>query len=769
MRSTGVRSTSGLLVALILLASTALAQPPAVSLRGRVVDAENDRPLRRSIVSLARRNAGVRPVLTDEDGRFAIDCPDPCSAIVITKAGYESVVIEPDRRTVTRELDVRLERGAVMSGRIIEQGMPAIGARVVARRVDDASNTKPTYEAETDDLGEYRIGGLPAGRYTLTAHNTPQSARITPAFATDREAVQGIVVPRLSFFTTSPTPLSPLGPPDSKRVVDVRAGQETDDVDFDVATLQVTGPGTTPDFVRLTANDPGVITGRVFTPSGEPVGGALLAISGNKSMRTVVADATGRFDAGRFKDGEYTIEIGKSGYLTPEFRGPSLIETARMVHIRPDARVHDIEVVLARGGAIVGAITDSAGEPFQGVLVRAMRLRQVGARTVATAAGWPRLTDERGRYRIFGLPPGSYLIVASLNATEPTLDRRSVVGFAPVYYPATARAESAQTVQVELGSAITGVDLTFAASATARVAGKALNAAGDPLAGRVVLTVSARSGSVAPEPRFVRIGSDGSFELPDVSPGDYVLQALGDRGPGVAPEFGSEYITVAEHNAPPVTIRTTVGATLEGHFTSEGRPTIPLRAQSLHAAPLDVDRSPPDGRGPEGLAVHDDGRFYLTGLFGPMRLTYPAPAGWYLKSITIGGIDVTDQSFDFGFGDQVISDADIVLSNTGARIEGTVSDVADRRVREFAVVAFSASRAYWFAGSRYVRWAATTPNGSFDVGDLPPGDYLVAAVDALPPGDWQALDGLDALVPRAMRVTLREGEARTMTLPLTRR
>jgi hypothetical protein len=282
-----------------------------------------------------------------------------------------------------------------------------------------------------------------------------------------------------------------------------------------------------------------------------------------------------------------------------------------------------------------------------------------------------------------------------------------------------------------------------------------------------VLAVSARSGSVAPEPRFVRIGSDGSFELPDVSPGDYVLQALGDRGPGVAPEFGSEYITVAEHNAPPVTIRTTTGATLEGRFTSEGRTTIPLRAQALHAAPLDVDRSPPDGRGPEGLAVHDDGRFYLTGLFGPMRLTYPAPAGWYLKSITIGGIDVTDQSFDFGFGDQVISDADIVLSNTGARIDGTVSDVADRRVREFAVVAFSANRAHWFAGSRYVRWAATTPNGSFDVGDLPPGDYLVAAVDALPPGDWQALDGLDALVPRATRVTLREGEARTITLPLT--
>jgi hypothetical protein len=61
----------------------------------------------------------------------------------------------------------------------------------------------------------------------------------------------------------------------------------------------------------------------VVTASGQPISGALLAISGNKELRMVTADANGRFDGGRFKDGEYTIEIGKSGYLTPEFRGPS--------------------------------------------------------------------------------------------------------------------------------------------------------------------------------------------------------------------------------------------------------------------------------------------------------------------------------------------------------------------------------------------------------------------------------------------------------------
>src|SRR5262245_60317368 len=130
------------LVALMLGAQAALAQSPAVALRGRIVDAQNERPLRRAIVSLAGRDHGVRPVLTDEDGRFVIELSEPVDALVITKAGYASAVIQPDRRAVSiRELDVRLERGAVVSGRVIEKGIPAIGARVIARKNNEVSST----------------------------------------------------------------------------------------------------------------------------------------------------------------------------------------------------------------------------------------------------------------------------------------------------------------------------------------------------------------------------------------------------------------------------------------------------------------------------------------------------------------------------------------------------------------------------------------------------------------------------------------------------
>jgi hypothetical protein len=602
---------------------------------------------------------------------------------------------------------------------------------------------------------------LSAGQYTVTAFNGPQAVRVAPGFAIDSNAVRGIVWNRIPVVAET-----------SKRVVDTRAGQETGDVDFTVTPLQATPPpviGAAAEFLKATANDRGAISGRVVTPSGQPVGGAMVMVSGNNQSRMVTADGNGRFDAGRFKDGDYKIETGKPGYLTPDFRPMPESQTALMVRVGGDARVHDIEVVLVRGGAIAGAIVDSAGEPFQDVMVRALRLRQQDGRTLASSAGSPRFTDDRGRYRLFGLPPGTYLVVATLDATETASGRERPPGFAPVYYPATAHVESAQPVPAEFDTVATGIDLTFAVSSTARVIGRALNAAGDPLSGRVTLNVSARSGSVAAEPRIARIARDGSFSLADITPGDYVLHAIGERAPGVAPEFGSEYITVGDQDAPPLTIRTTPGATLEGRFVAEGRAPLPLRAQVLHASPVDADRSPPDGRGPEGLAVHDDGRFYLTGLYGPMRLTYPAPSGWYVKAMTIGGLDVTDRTFDFGFTDETFSNAEVVLSNAGARIIGSVSDAVRRGATEFVVLAFSTNRADWYTGSRHLKRAVTGESGAFDVDGLPPGEYYVTAIEALPRGDWQSPEALDVLVQRAERVTLSEGQERTMTLALTRR
>jgi hypothetical protein len=154
-----------LLLALILSASAATAQPAPVVIRGRIVADADHRPLRRAAVRIAggdqpdremraalalargeRPDSEPRAVLTDEEGRFEIELPESSSQLIVTKAGYTSIVVIPDARAPARELDIRLSRGAVVLGRVLERsGAPAVGVRVVARRVEDPSNVATTY------------------------------------------------------------------------------------------------------------------------------------------------------------------------------------------------------------------------------------------------------------------------------------------------------------------------------------------------------------------------------------------------------------------------------------------------------------------------------------------------------------------------------------------------------------------------------------------------------------------------------------------------
>ena len=322
------------LLVLSLAAQTSLAQQ-AVSVRGRVVDGENNRPLRRTIVALARGDRSKRPVLTDEDGRFA----DRAARRVLGPRDWQGRVhcyhdrrARPPHRYLLLNSTSAVLRGAAMSGRVLERGSPAIGARVIARRIDDASNEAPTYQAEVDDLGESRIGGLPAGQYTVSTGNIPQAVRITPGTWLDREAVQGIVWNRFPMLPG----LTP-GLTASTRLLEVRAGEETADVDFQTEPLQLGGPAPGPTasatFMKSTEQDPGTIAGRVVTHLGQPVGGAMILITGSNQTRMIIADADGRFDAGRFKDGDYRVETGRHGYVLRDPTAQIDSGIARMVHV----------------------------------------------------------------------------------------------------------------------------------------------------------------------------------------------------------------------------------------------------------------------------------------------------------------------------------------------------------------------------------------------------------------------------------------------------
>jgi len=776
-RETPMSRVAAIIVVLAIAEGAVTAQQP-VTISGHVVAADNSQPLRRARISTTTGEPDTRSILTDDDGRFDAVVPNLSQPLLVTKAGYASTVVDLRRSKPVsdRPIEIRLSKSVAISGRVTDQnGVPLLGVQVVARRVDGADADRTwSLQGETDDRGEYRIGGLSAGKYGLSLG----SARL---FIPDDvgAAYEASAIPRPA---GAPMSLATRSAPDaSARVVELQPGDDVAGIDLMVSVFNSRDP---PELKALLERrrgqaPKGRIAGVVVTTNGDALAGAEVRATrtnvvetgqsvATRSSAVTTTDAAGRFSVGLLDDGEYQVEVSKPAHVAADDRPSSEPPSMQRVNVSGGV-AGDVRLALARGVIISGTIVDTAGEALQGVRVRALRLRSENGQSVAVATGWDRATDERGRYRLFGLPSGSYVLVASMGAEASGIDRAQRKGFALTYFPGTTSIESAQTLRVQAGAELSALDLTIAPTFTARVTGRAFDSAGEPLVGRVQMTISRRANGITTEPVTTRVSADGTFELTGVPPGTYVLHAIGEGGFGRAPQFGVATVVVDDRDPAPVAVETSPGTTLEGRFIVEGMSDPPIRALAIHASAADLDRGPRAGRGPEGLAIHDDGRFHLTGLHGPMRFAATSlPTGWYLKSLTIAGSDVTDVPYDFGSGARTLSDAEIVLSREGATINGVATDGPTTRVSNFVAVAFSTSRDAWFNGSRQVKQRRSEANGSYTIDGLPPGEYWVAAVDRLEQGNWLTPENLDALVPAAARVTVREGQVLSTDLRLFR-
>ena len=112
-------------------------------------------------------------------------------------------------------------------------------------------------------------------------------------------------------------------------------------------------------------------------------------------------------------------------------------------------------------------------------------------------------------------------------------------------------------------------------------------------------------------------------------------------------------------------------------------------------------------------------------------------------------------------------------SNAGAAISGHVTDAASAPVSNYLVVVFPTDRTKWFETSQSLRLARPTPDGSFEVTSLPPGEYWVAATDPMngtdASGNELTSERLQQLSFRATRVTLTERQRVMTVLRLIRR
>ena len=208
--------------------------------------------------------------------------------------------------------------------------------------------------------------------------------------------------------------------------------------------------------------------------------------------------------------------------------------------------------------------------------------------------------------------------------------------------------------------------------------------------------------------------------------------------------------------------------------------------------PPDVSRvdlllSPPPGVGGSGMTnstnyggllrpvstrVNADGTFVLSNITpGTYRFNVPpssqALPGWWLRSAMSDGRDLLDGPLTMTAGID-LSHVVVTFSDRHTELSGMLQMPTGGAATDYAVIAFPADRALRVSGSRRIRSTRPASDGQFRFTDLPPGDYIVAALTDVDMKDLGDAAFLESIASAGLKLTLNEGEKKKQDFRLAK-
>lgn len=646
-------------------------------------------------------------------------------ALLVLGAGASgSAQAQRDRQAPARDKPAEPTGTAVLTGVVVTNDERQQPVRRVSVMLASGQIVTPR-TAVTDDEGRFAFTGLAPGNYTLVGQK--------PAWVT---AVYGA-----------------RGPSDTQGVpIAVVDGQRVDDV-------------------RLPIMRGAVVAGTVRLASGQPAQRLAIQVLqvrlvGGRRQLTMVAAPGETNDLGAY----------------------------RVFGLAPGDYVVQARSALGAGG----------GE-----------LRQVSDAEV-------RWADERVAQ---GLDP---VQVGAPVATPPPPPLGPAVAYSTVFFPGTAFASDAAVLTLRAGEERTNVDFSLSLIPTAKVTGVVIGPDGVPAAGAVVVMepestgdgdlLGLMAGIIGGGRAATR--ADGTFSMSGVIPGRYTLTARGTPQRPGAPQaptpadanvaqamalasamagmFGggaenpatlwaAEPLVISGQDVGPLSLSLRDGLTIEGSLVAEGGGTPPDAAAlriavskatsgdpmaAMMGRMLNSSSGQPKEDGTFAVRGLTPGRYQVSVTGKSMRLNTLVPgmvaaqAGWVVKSIRWNNQDLADTGIDLQ-ADVPVTGVIVTLTSQPAQLGGTVIDAAGRPTGAFPIVVFSSDRAHWGPGSRRVLQAQPASDGRFTVVGLPAGEYYLAAVTRLEPGDLANRQFLEELVAASLRITIRDGEQKTQDLKLS--
>ncbi|MGH9835833.1 MAG: carboxypeptidase regulatory-like domain-containing protein [Blastocatellia bacterium] len=322
------------------------------------------------------------------------------------------------------------------------------------------------------------------------------------------------------------------------------------------------------------------VSGRV-TLKNEPARGVTVLLQGQtqgpSNSSRAKTDENGRFRFTGVAAGRYSIFALAPGYISSgdDYLG----RRGQTLNIAEGEKIENIDLEIRRGGVIAGRITDSGGRPVIEEMVNLSKLdkdNQPRSYWGYNLSHEMYRTDDRGFYRIFGLPEGRYLVSVGQAQRPGSASITSSRLFYPrVFYPdATSEAE-AKVVEVSEGSEAADIDITVPdPKQTYDVYGRVVDADTGQLVPNVEVVVGGLSQDGRPTGGWAGTGErsrpNGEFHLVGVLPGRYALSIRPDEKNDSGFISEPTILDLSGGDATGVEVKVRQGASISGVVIIEG-------------------------------------------------------------------------------------------------------------------------------------------------------------------------------------------------------
>ena len=295
------------------------------------------------------------------------------------------------------------------------------------------------------------------------------------------------------------------------------------------------------------------------------------ALSGLGRHLNAITNEEGRFQVTNLPARTYYVWPFVPAFVVAEATGA--YPQGKPVSVVEGEAAEEINFTLTRGAAITGKVTDSAGRAVVDERVRIIPVQPQLRRLVS--AVYPSIhdirTDDRGIYRAYGLPGGTYKLGVGdpqFGALTSTSGRRV---YPQTFHPDVTDEAKAEIIEVAEGSEVNGIDITVARAMPGfAVSGRFVDAkSGQAVSninfGLTVVTDSEARGYVSMRGASTE---NGFFQIDNLPPGTYAVSVLTDANSDY--HGASESFTIRDADVSDIEIKVYRGSTISGNVVVEG-------------------------------------------------------------------------------------------------------------------------------------------------------------------------------------------------------